>query len=130
MQQSSEHKARPRIGRALGIDLRDDGTRRSGGLPMKSLSVAVSTVAMLACLASSPVASQQRGVEPGLQLHAVNPSRSLSAPTNSPFQDQMREDYATSLRGAQRELLRQNPSGLTPEGLAIGRELNGYMRPR
>src|SRR6266478_238557 len=130
MQQSSEHKARPRIGRALGINPRDDGTRRSGGLPMKSLSVAVSTVAMLACLASSPVASQQRGVEPGLQLHAVNPSLSLSAPTNSPLQDQMREDYATSLRGAQRELLRQNPSGLTPEGLAIGRELNGYMGPR
>src|SRR5207302_3562956 len=34
-----------------------EGTRRSGGLPMKSLSVAISTVAMLACLASSPVAS-------------------------------------------------------------------------
>ena len=96
---------------------------------MKRLSVAVSTLAMLACLASSPV-GQQRGVEPGLQLHAVNPSLSLSAPTNSPLQDQMREDYATSLRGAQRELLRQNPSGLTPEGLAIGRELNGYMGPR
>jgi hypothetical protein len=97
---------------------------------MKSLSVGVSTFAMLACLASSPVASQQRGVEPGLQLHAVNPSRSLSAPTNSPLQGQMREDYATSLRGAQRDLLRQNPSGLTPEGLAIGHELNGYMAPR
>ena len=99
---------------------------------MKSLSVAVSTLAMLACLASSPVASQQRGVEPGLQLqlHAVNPSLSLSTPTNSPLPDQKREDYATSLRGTQRELLRQNPSGLTPEGLAIGRELNGYMGPR
>jgi len=130
MQQSSEHRARLRIGRARGIDLRDYGTWRSGGLPMKSLFVAVSTLAMLACLASSPVASQQRGVEPGLQLHAVNPSLSLSTPTNSPLPDQKREDYATSLRGTQRELLRQNPSGLTPEGLAIGRELNGYMGPR
>jgi hypothetical protein len=101
---------------------------------MKILSVAVSTLAMLACLASSPVASQQRGVGPGLQLHAVNPSLSLSAPTNNPLQDQMREDYATSLRGAQRELLLQNRSGLTPglapEGVAIGHELNGYMGPR
>src|ERR1700745_744700 len=97
---------------------------------MKSLSVGVSTFAMLACLASSPVASQQRGVEPGLQLHAVNPSRSLSAPTTGRLQGQMREDSATSLRDAQRDLLRQNPSGLTPEGLAIGHELNGYMAPR
>jgi hypothetical protein len=97
---------------------------------MKRLSVVVSTLAMLAFLASSPVASQQRGVGPGLQLHAVNPSRSLSAPTNSPFQDQMREDYATSLRGAQRELLQQNPSGLGRQEQAIGRELNSYMGPR
>ena len=130
MQQSSEHRARPRIGRALGIDLRDNGTPRSGGLPMKRLSVVVSTLAMLAFLASSPVASQQRGVGPRLQLHAVNPSLSLSAPTNNPLQDQMREDYATSLRGAQRDLLLQNQSGLTPEGVAIGHELNGYMGPR
>jgi hypothetical protein len=55
---------------------------------------------------------------------------SLSAPANSPLQAQMREDYATGLRGAQRDLLQQNPSGLTPDQLAIGHELNGYMGPR
>ena len=55
---------------------------------------------------------------------------SLSAPTNGPLQAQMRENYATILRGAQRDLLQQNPSGLTRDELAIGHELNGYTAPR
>jgi len=92
--------------------------------------LAVSTVAISASLATVPVAAQQRGMEPHLQLHAVNPSLSLSAPTTSPLQDQMREDYNTSLMGAQRELLQQNPSGLGRQEQAIGRQLNSYMGPR
>ena len=55
-----------------------------------------------------------------------SPSLSLSAPTNSPLQEQMREDYATGLMGAQRERLQQNPSGLGRQEQEIGRELNGY----
>jgi len=69
-------------------------------------------------------------MEPRLQLHAVNPSLSLSAPTASPIQQQMRQDYATGLIGAQRDLLQQNPSGLGRQEEAIGRELNGYTAPR
>jgi hypothetical protein len=38
----------------------------------------------------------------------------------------MREDYATGLEGAQRELLQQNPSGVGRQELEIGRELNSY----
>jgi hypothetical protein len=97
---------------------------------MKRFLLAVSTVAISASLAAVPVAAQQRGMEPPLQLHAVNPSLSLSAPTNNPLQDQMREDYNTSLMGAQRELLQQNPSGLGRQEQAIGRQLNSYMGPR
>ncbi len=93
---------------------------------MKRFASVVSTVAISVSLATVPVAAQQ----PPPQLHAVNPSMSLSAPTNSPLQQQMREDYATGLRGAQRELLQQNPSGLGRQEQAIGRELNGYMGPR
>jgi hypothetical protein len=63
-------------------------------------------------------------------FNAVNPSLSTSAPTNSPLQEQMRQDYATSLMGAQRELLEQDPSDLTRQEQAIGRELNGYVRSR
>jgi hypothetical protein len=42
----------------------------------------------------------------------------------------MRQDYASQLRGAQSELLQQNPSGDTRQEEAIGRELNGYVAPR
>ena len=93
---------------------------------MKSLSFTVSTLAILGWLAMTPVAAQERAMESPSQLHAFNPSLSLSAPTNSPLQEQMREDYATSLMGAQRELSQQNPSGLGRQQLEIGRELNGY----
>jgi hypothetical protein len=65
-----------------------------------------------------------------MPLHTYNPSESLSAPTNSPFADQMRQDYASQLRGAQSELLQQNPSGDTRQEEQIGRELNGYVAPR
>ena len=93
---------------------------------MKLLSLTASSVAILACLADTPVAAQQRGFEPGTQLHAVNPSMSLTAPTNGPLQDQLRQDYATGLMGAQRDLLQQNPSGLGRQEETIGQELNGY----
>jgi hypothetical protein len=93
---------------------------------MKRFVLAVSTVAISVSLAAGSVAAQQ----PPSQLHAINPSQSLSAPTYSPLQQQMREDYATGLRGAQRDLLRQNPSGLGRQEQEIGRELNGYMGPR
>ena len=97
---------------------------------MKTLSLAASEMAILTWLASTPVAAQQRAMEPLPQLHAVNPSLSLSAPANTPLQEQMREDYAASLKGAQRELLQQNPSGLGRQELAIGRELNSYTGPQ
>lgn len=83
-------------------------------------------VAILACLAATPVAAQQREVGLLPRLHTVNPSVSLSAPTNSPLQEQLRQDYATQLMGSQRELLQQNPSGLSRQEQAIGSELNGY----
>jgi len=97
---------------------------------MKRFLFAVSAVAISLSLATVPLAAQQRGMEPLPQLHAVNPSLSLSAPTSSPLQQQMREDYHTSLMGAQRELLQQNPSGLGRQEQAIGRQLNSYMGPR
>ena len=89
---------------------------------MKTLSVLALATAVSAALANAPVAAQERPQ----QLHAFNPSLSLSAPTNNPVQEQVREGYASGLMGAQRELLQQNPSGLGRQELEIGRELNGY----
>jgi hypothetical protein len=82
-------------------------------------------LAIIICVAAIPASAQQRDTAP--RLHAVNPSLSLSPPGNNPLQEQMRQDYATGLTGAQRELLQQNPSGLGREEQAIGRELNGYV---
>ena len=95
---------------------------------MKTFSATAAVLSV--CLASLPVAAQERGIEPPTQLHALNPTESLSAPTNSPIADQMREDYVATLRGAQRQLLQQNPSGDTRQEQEIGRELNGYVAPR
>jgi hypothetical protein len=94
---------------------------------MKTLSVLALAAAVSAALAGVPAAAQQPALAPSPgALHAFNPSRSLSGSTNSPLQEQMRENYATGLQGAQRELLQQNPSGVGRQQLEIGRELNGY----
>jgi hypothetical protein len=93
---------------------------------MKTLSVLAFATALSAVLATVPAVAQEHPLVPPPQLHAVNPSLSLSAPTDSPLQEQMREDYASGLMGAQRQLLQQNPSGLGRQEQAIGRELNNY----
>ena len=89
---------------------------------MKTLSVLALATAVSPALANAPVAAQEQP----RQVHAFNPSLSLSAPANNPVQEQVREGYASGLMGAQRELLQQNPSGLGRQELEIGRELNGY----
>ena len=93
---------------------------------MKTLTVLALAATVSATLAGAPVAAQERSVVPMPQVHAFNPSLSLPAPTNSPLQEQMREDYATGLMEGQRQLLQQNPSGLGRQELEIVRELNGY----
>jgi hypothetical protein len=98
--------------------------RVSGGLPIKSLSFAVSALAILGWPAITPVAAQTRRA-----AHAVNPSLSLSAPATTPLQQQIQQNYATSLIAAQRQLLQHNPSGDGREELAIGQQLNGFTAP-
>jgi hypothetical protein len=103
----------------------------------------VAAAAIAAAFAVHPAAAQQLGgmpsatgaahtpmLAPGLQLHAVNPSMSLSAPATSPLQQQMQDDYATSLMQAQRQLMQQDPSGDSRAEISIGNQLNGFMGPR
>jgi hypothetical protein len=89
---------------------------------MKSLFFAVSALGILGWLAITPVAAQTRGAS-----HTVNPSLSLSAPATTPLQQQIQEDYATSLIAAQRQLLQHSPSGDGRQELAIGEQLNGFV---
>jgi hypothetical protein len=88
---------------------------------MKSLSALA--LALLIGLAAPALA---RPFAAGPHLGVVNPSLSLSSPVTSPLQAQIRQDYATQLQSEQRTLLQQNPSGVTPDELAIGQQLNGY----
>ena len=94
---------------------------------MKTIPTLALAAAVSAALAGVPAGAQERGFaqSPGA-VHAFNPSESLSGSTNSPLQDQIRENYASSLQGAQRELLQQNPSGVGRQELEIGRELNSF----
>jgi hypothetical protein len=89
-------------------------------------SLSMPAVAVLACLATASADAQERGFQPSLHLPAINPSLSMAAPGANPLQEQMREDYATSLMNDQRELMQQNPSGATREERAIEQQLNGY----
>lgn len=82
------------------------------------------------CAVPVPASAQARNGSSDVLPHALNPSMSLSGPVKTPLQQQMREDYATNLRIQQRDLLQQNPSGLTRPEMAIGHELNSYMSPR
>lgn len=94
---------------------------------MKTLPVLALAAAVSAALAGVPAAAQERALAPSPgAFHAFNPSKSLSGSTNSPLQDQTREDYASGLEGAQRELLQQNPSGVGRQELEIGHELNSF----
>jgi DNA-binding CsgD family transcriptional regulator len=96
---------------------------------MKNLSLPVLAL-IAASLLSSPLAARQLGYRPpSASSHVLN-RNSLSAPATSPLQQQMQQNYATQLTGAQRDLLQQNPSGLGRQEIAIGHELNGYTGPR
>ena len=93
---------------------------------MKNLSLAIFAIGSLAFFGNGLVDAQERAIDPPLQLHALNRSMSLSTPASNPLQEQMREDYATTLMNDQHQLLQQNPSGATRQERAIGQQLDGY----
>jgi hypothetical protein len=83
---------------------------------MKGISLTLSTMAILTALAMAPAGAQERAIEPRLQLHAVNPSLSTSTRTNSPIQEQMRQDYAAGLMGCAARVVVTESVGSRPTG--------------
>ena len=63
---------------------------------------------------------------PAAAQPALNPNMSLSSPATAPVQQQMRENYRSLLQQEQRDLMRQNPSGLGRDQIDIQHELNNY----
>jgi hypothetical protein len=95
---------------------------------MKSLKYPVAAL-ILAALAT-PAAAQHAGFGGGMhafrEAPLLHPNLSISAPATNPLQAQRQDDYATQLQSEQRDLLQRNPSGTTPDELAIGSQLNGF----
>jgi hypothetical protein len=96
--------------------------------------LAVLAAAMAAAVSFAPLAAtaQRAGALGAPHLHAVNPSLSLSTRSTSPLQQQIQQDYRTSLLSAQRDLSQSNPSGLSRQQISIGHQLDDYnsMPPR
>ena len=81
-------------------------------------------LALVVAIVATPAPAQLFAEGP--HLGVLNPHLSLSPPATSPLQQQIQQDYATQLQSEQRTLLQQNPSGVTRDELAIGRQLDGY----
>jgi hypothetical protein len=83
---------------------------------------------ILAALAATPAAAQRRATGPMQAPRIMTPpgSVSLSSPSTSPLQQQMKDDYATQLMQEQHELLQRNPSGLTRREVGVNNALNGF----
>jgi hypothetical protein len=102
---------------------------------MKNLLLPVSllvTAVLAAPVAAQGIGSTVPGTAPVTRSaplvipHIANTGTSLSTPATSPLQQQMQDNYATQLQQAQRQLLLQNPSGLSRGEEGINRQLNGF----
>jgi hypothetical protein len=98
---------------------------------MKSLKYTAAAL-ILAALAT-PAAAQHvglmehfGGIRSAGAAPLLHPNLSITAPADTPLQEQMQDNYATQLQTEQRDLLQQNPSGTTRDELAIGSQLNGF----
>jgi hypothetical protein len=94
-----------------------------------------SSVALLVLALAVPASAQRAGgmrsfgggiTRPAGALRTLNPGVSLTTPATTPFEQQMQQNSATQLQQAQRDLLLQNPSGLSRSEIAVGHDLNGY----
>jgi hypothetical protein len=120
----------------IGIERPDYISRLDANSMERSMKTPMFTlVLMLVAALATPVAAQGiRSTVPGMVTrsapiaipHIANTGTSLSSPGTTPLQQQMQQDYATQLRGAQQQLLMQNPSGLTRGEENISNQLNGY----
>ena len=63
---------------------------------------------------------------PAAAQPALNPNLSMSVPATAPVQQQMRENYRSQLQQERRELLSQNPSGLSRDQMEIQHQLDLY----
>ena len=77
---------------------------------------------VMAAAAGAPFAVfAQTGIVPVPPSYATSPGAAVP-----PVQQQVLENYRSQLQQTQRELLQQNPSGLSPQQIEVNRQLNTY----
>jgi hypothetical protein len=84
----------------------------------------------VAILAMVPGLALAQGIVPAPPYYSMNPI-DPGAP-QTPLQQQILQNYRSQLRQSQREMIQQNPSGLSREQLEVGRQLNmlnNYIHP-
>jgi hypothetical protein len=84
----------------------------------------------IAMLAIVPGLTLAQGIVPAPPYYSMNPI-DPGAP-QSPLQQQILQNYRSQLQQSQREMMRENPSGLSREQLQVGHQLNilnNYIYP-
>ena len=77
----------------------------------------------LAAAGAAIPAFAQSPIVPASPSYATTPGNSSALP---PLQQQILESYRSQLQQTQRELLLQNPSGLSRKEIEVGRQLNTF----
>src|SRR5436309_5619525 len=75
---------------------------------------------------AAPAIVLAQGLVPNRPYYATNPNQPLAPSPQNPAQQQVLENYRTQLLQTQREMLQQNPSGLSRDQVEVGRQLNTY----
>jgi hypothetical protein len=75
---------------------------------------------------AAPAIVLAQGLVPNRPYYATNPNQPLAPSPQNPAQQQVLENYRTQLLQTEREMLQQNPSGLSRGQIEVGRQLNTY----
>jgi hypothetical protein len=75
---------------------------------------------------AAPAVVLAQGLVPNPPYYATNPNQPFAPSPSSPVQQQVLENYRTQLLQTQREMLQQNPSGLSRDQIEVNRQVNTY----
>jgi hypothetical protein len=75
---------------------------------------------------ATPSMAFAQGLLPNPPFYATNPNQPFAPSPQSPVQQQVLENYRTQLLQTQREMLQQNPSGLSRDQIEVNRQVNAF----
>jgi hypothetical protein len=75
---------------------------------------------------AAPLTVLAQGLLPNPPYYAINPNQPFAPSPQSPVQQQVLENYRTQLLQTQREMLQQNPPGLSRDQIEVNRQVNAF----